>query len=117
MPLDLATLPDLPESTPDHDHASEPANDPAAELEPEPAPLSAETAFPAPLEIAVPTQEIQEDAVYPQDHFIHALYGGFMGMPDLPGGLLRTNLWDSLLEAYTNPNFSHHFAHITGHTA
>jgi hypothetical protein len=128
MTLELATIPaDLLESTPDRDHASEPANDPAGELDPEPTPLLTETAPPphSPQEIAVlsqKTHEIQEThetqevrktaAVYPQDHFIHALYGGFLGMPDLPGALLRANLWDSFLNAYTNPEFSHHFAHI-----
>jgi hypothetical protein len=138
MTLELATIPaDLLESTPDRDrdHASEPANDPAGEQETEPTPLLTETAPPphSPQEIAVLSQktheiqEIQEThetqevrktvAVYPQDHFIHALYGGFLGLPDLPGALLRANLWDSFLDAYTNPEFRHHFAHIVFPTA
>ncbi len=127
MTLELATIPaDLLEPTPDRDRdlVSEPANDPAGELETEPTPLPTETApLPhSPQEIAVlsqqtleiqETQEVQKTAfVYPKDHFIHALYGGFMGMPDLPGDLLRANLWDSFLDAYTNPDFSHNFAHI-----
>ena len=125
MTLELATIPaDLLELTPDQDHACEPANDPACELETEPTPLPPEPAPPiphSPQEISDLSQKTQETmetaAVYPQDHFVHVLYGGFMGMQDLPGALLRANLLDSFLDAYTNPNFRHHFAHIAFPTA
>jgi hypothetical protein len=114
MTLDLATLPaDLIEASPDRDHANEPESDLACELEPVTASLSAPPPASLPQEIPV-RQEIPEFAAayYPNDNFIHALYGGFMGMPDLPGTLLRDTLWDSFIDAYTNPEFSHHFAHI-----
>jgi hypothetical protein len=121
MTLDLANLPaDLIEAAPDSDHASEPANDPACELALEASPLPAESSNPipqaasalSPLPQELPILSRETPAVYPSDHFVHALYGGFMGMPDLPGALLRAELWEDFIETYTNPEFSHHFAHI-----
>jgi len=118
MTLDLATVPaDLIEAAQDPDHASEPANDLACELALEAAPLPAEPSNPIPHSASGPIyQETsvgnrETPAVYPNDHFIHALYGGFMGLPDLPGALLRAELWEDFIETYTNPEFSHHFAH------
>jgi hypothetical protein len=129
MPLDLANLPsDLieasPQPDPAPDQASEPANEPACELAHEVATL-AEPSNPISPE-PIPSQPMRQEtavvswepsAVYPSDNFIHALYGGFMGLPDLPGALLRANLWDSFIEAYTNPDLSHHFAHTVFPTA
>jgi hypothetical protein len=122
MTLDLATIPaDLLEPTPDH--AGEPANDPPGEtaakatsLPAQPAnPIPASTSSAIPQEIAVLSE--QGSAYYPNDHLIHALYGGFMGMPELPGDLLRANLWDTFLDVYTDPDLRHHFAHIVIPTA
>jgi hypothetical protein len=122
MTLDLATIPaDLLELTPDRDHASEPANESARELETEPTPaepanpIPHSTASPLPQEIAQEIAVLPRQAAisyYPNDHFIHALYGGFMGMPDVPGALLRADLWDTFLDAYASPDLRHHFAHI-----
>jgi hypothetical protein len=117
MTLDLAAIPaELIEDTTTPDRASQPASDPAAEPTLEP---PAEAASLLPQEIPTEFQKHLPErnqelpaASYPNDHFIHALYGGFLGMPDLPGALLRDNLWDSFLDAYTNPEFRHHFAHI-----
>jgi hypothetical protein len=120
MTLDLAAIPaDIIEASTNSDHASQPASGPAAEpaletaAEPaSPIPDSASTPLPQAVTAQPQTSQELPAASYPNDHFIHALYGGFMGMPDLPGALLRDNLWDSFLDAYTNPEFSHHFAHI-----
>jgi hypothetical protein len=118
MTLDLATLPaDLLEVSPDRDHATQPEKDPACELEPADTSLAASSAASLLQEIAQELAVLQQTpefapASYPNDHFIHALYGGFMGMPDLPGALLRDTLWDSFIDAYTHPELSHHFAHI-----
>ncbi len=40
-----------------------------------------------------------------------------MGMPDLPGAFLRADLWDTFVDAYTNPDLSDHFADIVFPTA
>jgi hypothetical protein len=129
MTLDLANLPsDLieasPQAAPAPDQASEPANEAACELAPE-ATMLAEPSNPISPD-PIPSQPIHQEiavvsretsAVYPSDNFIHALYGGFMGLPDLPGAFLRANLWDSFIDAYTDPDLSHHFAHTVFPTA
>jgi hypothetical protein len=118
MTLDLATIPtDRIEASSDREQASDPANDPASEPPPEPAPLPAEPApLPAgaaniaPNSAASPVpQELfticpEPSAVYPRNHFLHSLYGGFMNMPDLPGAGARADLWDSFVDAYTSPD-------------
>ncbi|HWZ50858.1 MAG TPA: hypothetical protein VNW54_05285 [Granulicella sp.] len=106
MTLDLANLPsDLteasPQRDPDPDQASEPTNEPACELAPEA--TTPPAASPTPQETLALPQE--PSAVYPRNHFIHSLYGGFMNMPDLPGACLRADLWDSFVVSYTSPNF------------
>lgn len=111
MTLDLATIPtDLLEASPNREQASEPADDSSCEPPPEPAPLPAETASTAPPAALSPLPEEastlgqQPSAIYPGNHFLHALYGGFMNMPDLPGVGVRADLWDSLVDAYTSPD-------------
>jgi hypothetical protein len=117
MTLDLANIPaDCIEAAPDHDHAGEPANEPACppsteattRLATEPAnpiPLSASLALSQESLVPAPKTPV----VYPNDHFIHALYGGFMDRPDLPDAILRAAPWETFLDAYTNPDLSHYF--------
>jgi hypothetical protein len=106
-PLDLAEIPDHDDN---HDPANEPANDAGCEL------TSAEPADPAlsaassllPQESLVRAQKTI--AIYPNDPFIHVLYGGFLGMSELPGAPQNSDRWATFIEAYVNPDLSHYFA-------
>jgi hypothetical protein len=115
IPADLlGTSPDLKQDD-DRDQPSKPDDGPARELAPETTPPSAQSVNTLPSSVSSPLS--QESPVgtqttvtiYPNDQFIHALYGGFMGMADLPGALPNEERWAAFLAAYANPNFSHYF--------